>query len=221
MTFLELRQLVSYWLDDLQLAYFTEPQVNRFLNNAQRELQKKLLNAGQNYYLVPVQTTTVINQSDYVLPDDFEKLNRLELITAGTAPPNEGINPISSVTLNQKDMVSNIPGTSCAYYLKKNRLVLIPAPNQALTLRMYYSPRVDDMSLDTDVPDAPEQYHEYIALLAAYDGLLKDGRDPSTLATKIAYYEKMLSDDAQERQIDGPRMIVQSGDSYSFEGMYY
>lgn len=220
MTFAELKQLVSYWVDDLNFGYFTEAQIGRFLNNAQRELQKRLLNMGQNYYLKPVQTTTVINQSDYVLPDDFEKLHRLEMVITGTAP-NETIQPMYPITLNQKDLITLIPAQPEAYYLKKDRLVLVPVPNVALTLRMYYSPRVEDMSLDTDVPNAPEQYHEYLAVLAAWDCLLKDGRDPSTLAVKIKYYDELLTQDAQQRQVDAPRRIVETGISYGNAGIVF
>lgn len=212
MTFLELRQLVSFWVDDLNFGYFTVPQVSRFLNNAQRELQKLLLNAGQNFYIKPVQTTTVINQYDYVLPTDFEKLHRLEMVITGI-PPNEAIQPMTSITLNQKDFFGAGPSTPTAYYLKTNRLSLLPCPQSALVLRMYYSPRVADMINDYDVPSAPEQYHEYIAVLAAYDCLLKDGRDPSTLETKIKYYENMLKMDAQERLLDSSKFIVDTGSS--------
>jgi hypothetical protein len=220
MTFLELRNLVSYWVDDLQLAYFTATQVNSFLNNAQKELQKLLLNAGQNYYVKRYQTTTVINQADYVLMDDFEKLHRLELVISGT-PPTEAVTPINSITINQQDLLLGNTATPCGYFIKKNRLVLFPTPNAAQTLRMYYSPRVADMTLDTDVPDAPAQYHEYIAVLAAHDCLMKDGRDPSTLQAKIKYYEEMLKNDAQERQVDGPRTIVDTGNSYTANGFYW
>lgn len=220
MTFLELQQLVSFWVDDLNFGYFTQPQVQRFLNNAQKELQKLLLNAGQNYYLKPCQTMTVMNQSDYVLPEDFEKLHRLELVISGTVP-NETIMPMYSITLNQKDLITIIPAQPEAYFLKKDRIVLVPAPNVVLPLRLYYSPAVTDMTLDNDVPDAPEQYHEYIAVLAAYDCLLKDGRDPSTLDAKIKYYENMLKMDAQQRLVDSPRRVVDTGITYNNAGMIF
>ncbi len=220
MTFFELEQLVSFWVDDLQFGYFTKPQVDRFLNNAQYELQKRLLNMGQNYYMKPCYTTTVGNQADYVLPTDFEKLHRLELVINGSAP-NESIQPLYPITLNQKDLISNGSGQPECYYLKKDRLTLQQVPQSPQVLRLYYSPRVTNMVLATDVPNAPEQYHEYIGLLAAYDCLLKDGRDPSTLIDKVKYYDKMLDMDAQQRQVDAPRRVVETGISYNGSGMFF
>ncbi len=211
MTFLQLQNLVAYWLDDLNFGYFTPTQVKLWLNNGQIEAQKLLLQAGENYYLKPVQTTMVINQADYVLPLDFMKLHRLEIVMTGV-PPNEDTVPLAPITLNQQDLVPCHTGTPAFYYIKRNRLTLWPAPEQNLTLRLYYSPKVDDMTLDTDVPNVPEQYHEFLAVLAAMDGLVKDGRDISSLMAKKQTYVEMMKADAQERNQDVPRGIVQTGD---------
>lgn len=216
MTFLELRQLVSYWVDDLNLTYFTPAQVNRFLNNAQREVQKLVLGAGQDFYMKCAQTTLVINQRDYVLPDDFYKVNRLEVVISGSSP-NENVLRLNPITPNQLDLMGTQTGTPSVYFFKKNRFTLYPAPNSALTLRMLYSYKVADMVLDSDLPDVPEPYNEMIAVLAAMDCLLKDGRDVSALIEKRDLYMKMLKDDAAQRSLDESRSVQYTGtyDDYS------
>jgi hypothetical protein len=207
MTFAELRQLVSYWVDDINQTYFTPTQLNRFLNNAQREVQKLLVLAGQDYYVKCAVTTLVVNQREYVFPDDFYKVNRLEVITSGTAP-NENTAVIKPITINQKDLVLDSTGTPFAYYMKRNRFVLLPAPDAALTLRMDYSYKVADMVLDTDLPDVPEPYHEFIAVLGAIDCFVKDTRDVSDIViAKRDSYLDMLKRDAAQRNIDFPRVI--------------
>lgn len=221
MTRSELKALVSYWLDDLQFGYFTETQVNVWLNNGLRELQKEVLQAAQMHYLRCVQTTLVVNQYDYVLPDDFLKLHRLEVVISGVQP-NESLNPLAPITLNQKDLVNTTVGTSVAYYLKRNRLVLNPAPDTALTLRLYYSYLAPEMTLDTDVPDAPENLQEFIAILAAIDGFMKDGRDPSPfLVAKRDSFLALLKKEAQERLQDAPRGIIQTEWSAFDMGSWY
>lgn len=213
-TFLELRNLAAYWLDDLQLGYFTPTQVNAWLNNGQKEVQKIILQSHQNFYVTPVQTTLVVNQNDYVLPDDFLTLHRLELIMTGT-PPNEDTLAISPITLNQQDLVPIHTGTPQFYTFKKNRLRVFPAPDTALLMRMHYSYLVSDMVLDTDLPDVPFAYHELIAVLAALDGLYKDGRDPSFMLAKRDYYERLLKQETNDRNEDAPRSIVSSGNDMS------
>lgn len=215
MTFLELQNLCAYWLDDLQFGYFTTTQVKTWLNNSHKEVQKRLIKAGQNYYDKKVKTSLVIGQRDYVLPADFKKVNRLEVVTGGTSP-NETYYPLVPITLNQQDLIANMSGQPQAYWFKRNRITIVPAPQADQVLRMDYTYLVSDMNLDSDVPDCPEAYHELIALLATQDGFIKDGRSPELLVKKISEYEKDMDSDANERNQDVVRHVVQTG--YSEDG---
>jgi len=206
----DLQNLTAYWLDDVNFGYFTQTQINVWLNNAQVEVQKLLLQAKTNYYVTPVQTTLVVNQNDYVLPSDFMVEHRLEIVTSGT-PPNEAISVVAPMTINQQDLVPNQTGTPQFYFLKKNRIRLSPSPDTALTMRLYYSYLVANMVNLTDVPDVPTEYHEMIAVLATYDGLMKDGRSNQAILEKKAYYENLLKQQTESRQEDAPRGITTTG----------
>lgn len=207
MNFAQLKNLCVYWLDDLNFGYFTETQVGIWINNAQREVQKRLIMKGQNYYLTCAQTSLVVNQNEYVLPSNFKKVNSLYIVLSGT-PPNETYSPLDNITWNQKYLLNYQTGTPSAYDLKRNRIVMWPYPNAALTLRLDYTYLVADMVNDTDVPDVPEAYQELIALLAAEDGFLKDGRSSEILEKKLKAYEADMDSDSNERKIDKPRDIV-------------
>lgn len=210
MNFAQLKADVSYILDDLSFGYFTETQVGLWLNHAQRRAQKRLIKAGQNYYTKCVQTTLVVNQNDYVLPEDFKEVNKLVVVVSGTSP-NESLSPVLPITMNQQTLVGTGTGTPAWYVIKKNRLSLSPAPDTALSLRMVYTYEVVDMVLATDVPDIPESYHEYISLLAAQQGFIKDGRENALLTKKIQEFEDEIDTDAAQRNVDAPRTIVETG----------
>lgn len=212
MTLSDLQNRVSYYLDDLQFGYFTLAQVTSWINSGQNELQKRLLKSGNARYNLSVTTPLVVGQNDYVLPSDFKKLQNLEVVLSGTAP-NESTSPIQPITENQKYLVQTGMGTPQFYTFKANRIVLRPAPDTALTMRLVYSYMVQDLVNATDVPDAPLDYHEMIALLAAEDGFIKDGRSSPLLQKKLAAYEAQLDSDAQERNQDQPRSIVETGQS--------
>jgi hypothetical protein len=154
----------------------------------------------------------VVNQTDYVLPQDFKKVQNLELVISGSVP-NESTSPIVSITTNQKYLVTAGTGTPQFYRFRKNRLVVTPAPDTALTMRLEYTYLVADMTLDTDIPDVPDEYQEFMALLACEDGFIKDGRVNELLLKKIAVFRSDLDMDAQERNQDGPRGIVETGNS--------
>lgn len=219
MTFNDLQNLTSFWLDDLQFGYYTQTQVQLWLNNAQVEVQKMLIASAQNRYTNWVGTTLIVGQSDYILPSDFRKLNNLEVVLSGV-PPNETVTPIVPITLNQKYLIDMGQSTPAAYYYRKNRLVLQPAPDTALLMRMVYTYLVANMVNPTDVPDVPTEYHELIALLACADGFIKDGRQNQLLLTKIEAYKTDLEQDAQERSQDLTRGIVETGDNTD-AGMYF
>lgn len=219
MTRADLRNLVLSWLDDLQGAYFTAAQVNVWLNLAQREVQKLLLQAGENWYMRPVETLTVSGQSDYVLPSDFVFEHRLEVVLSGTGT-NENRQALRVITTNEQDLISIAVGNPSNYYIKKDRVTLSPTPQTSnQILRLYYSPRVVDMTSDSDSPDVPEQFMEFVAILAAFDGFIKDDRNPGNLVMKKEKYEALLKQMAEDRTQDLSRQVVSTSE-YEYGGFY-
>lgn len=217
MTRADINTLILSWLDDLKGAYFTPAQVNVWINLAQRQVQFELLAAGQNWYVIPVETLTVIGQADYALPADFISEHSLEYVLSGTGP-NENCEPLTSVTLNQRYMVPTVLGNPSVYYLKKDRFTLEPTPQSQWVLRLYYSPKVQDLQADTDVPDIPEEFMEYVAIVAAMNGYVKDDRVPDNLMAKKNEYLSILKKMASQRKQDKARQVV---DVYQYnEGFY-
>jgi hypothetical protein len=206
----ELRSLCLYWLDDLNAGYFTPPQVNTFLNNGLKEVAKRLVKASENYYLKCVTTPLVANQRDYVLPQDFLKVQRLEIITGGTAP-NYTVSPLSPITINQQDLMALTDSYPSVYYIKKSRITVLPTPSTAATIRMWYTYVPVSMTEDTDTPDCPERYQELIACYAARDGFIKDDRGSDLLERKIKQYEDDMDADAKERSQDSGRQVIYTG----------
>lgn len=215
MTLLQLRTLTLDWLDDVNAGYFSTTTVNLRLNLALRELQKRLISANKEYYAICVETDTVASQKAYALPADFLQVLRLERVTPGST--SEKPYKIGPITPNERDLYSDESGAPASYYMQKNNLMLVPKPDTAYELHLEYSYLVADMVLDADVPDAPAQYHEYIAVLATRDCLIKDGRPLDPIQTKLKDYELLLKQVADQRQADGPRMVVH-GDGGTWGG---
>ena len=92
--------------------------------------------------------------------------------------------------------------------MQKNNLILAPVPDSVYTLHLEYSYYVQDMVLTTDVPDAPQQFHPYIAYLTARDCMVKDGRPLQAIESQLGQYEMLLKQIAVQREADGARMVV-------------
>lgn len=214
MTVGEIKTLIVSWLDDPQMGYFTPANLQVWINLAHRQVQMYLLQAGENYYMKPVETYTVTGQADYVLPSDFMVENRLEWVLSGTGS-NENRIPLQQITTNQQDLITINQGQPTAYYIKKDRVTLSPTPDNVYLLRLYYSPMVADLTSDSDVPDIPEQYMEFVGIVAAYNGFVKDDRVPNNIAAKMEQFKSILEKMAATRVQDHSRRIVETN-SYEF-----
>lgn len=210
--------LISNWLDDTNQGYFTTPTIITWLNLAQRHVQNELLQAGNNWYLKPVETTMVVGQADYLLPTDFLQEHRIEVVLSNYGTTEEVVQAITPITLNQQDMVSRRLGNPTNYYFKKDRMTVSPTPQTANVLRLYYSPKTIEVTSTSDSLDIPEQFAEYACLTAAFDGFIKDDRAPDNLVLKKNRYEEMIKKMAVDRINDIPRQVVNvmDFDNYNF-----
>lgn len=215
----QLRTQVLSWLDDPNAGYFTPSEVNTWLNNAQRELQKRLIDKGENFYIERMSGSTVLNVDTYTLPTDFKKCHKLEVVITGTGV-NEQRRTITPVTYVQLDQMARNTGVPTVMCLKGNQFILRPIPDAVYTIYLHQSYQVADMSSDSDVPDCPSDYMEYIAIRAALDGFMKDQREPSAFVlNKKQEFEAMLEKDAQKRDVSAPRFVVSTQDQ-SYGALY-
>jgi hypothetical protein len=211
--FKDLKDLTVDWLDDPDYGYFTETRVGQRVNRALFEVQKMLVNAGQDYYVKCVTTQTVIDQEIYSYPSDFLKVNYLSLITQGTGAKRVK-RQLYPMVRSQQNLLYGETGTPSNYYLSRDYFHLHPIPNEVKTIEMDYTYRVAEMVNDGDFPDCPEIYVEFIAVLAALDGFIKDGRDMTPLLQKKSYYEELMKKNAQQRKVDRARMVNASAQGY-------
>lgn len=209
MNFRQLKDLVAFWLDDLQFGYFTETQVGQWINNALKEVEKLLSASYENWHIKCATTSSVVGQTDYVLPSDFLKVNRVEYILSSA---NSDKQTLQAITMNQQDLIQSGNSTPEAFFLRRNRIVLFPPPDSIKTLKLFYTFRIPEMTDDLEVPDIPEEYRELIAIIAAMNGFIKDGRDASWLQNKKQEYIDLLRRDAEARVLSTPRMVVSTGD---------
>jgi hypothetical protein len=201
MTRLQIQQLISQWTDDVDQGYFTPTIINTFINNALYPVQRRLILAGQNAYTRCITTPCVQDQNLYALPTDFWGIRRLRIITQGSGATADR-STVDPIAMSQEQMLPKT-GLPRGFYLTKDSsktpcIFLAPAPTQSSwTIEMDYAYVIVPMTLDVDIPDIPEQFHEYLALVAAYDCFIKDDKVPSTIKVKKEEYEDQLDEAAE------------------------
>lgn len=206
MTRLQLENLAADWLNDRDKTYFTPTWLQMRLNLAQKTLQMLLIDAYQDFYTTCALTTTVVNQERYKVPSDFIGIRKIEILTSGSGD-TASRRQLDPMDMHETYKVTNQTGDPTHYFLGKNHIHLKQVPSSAKTMELHYIYLVDDMAADVSEPDAPEEYHEFIAILAVEDNLIKDTADSTAILNKKAYFENKIAKLASNRKPDGPRMM--------------
>lgn len=219
MTLGDMKSYIGQIVDDIFQGYFTSTTLEIFLNQSAKECQKKLINAGNNWYLAIDTSQTLINGTGtYSLPTDTLEVNRIEIVQ------NPGLQEswytLQNITLNQQSMVkanNSISGQPTAFYLQKNSIVMWPTPDASVagrTIRLWHSPLISYVSSDAASLDIPNEFAEYTCLLATVKCFLKDGRDPSLILNQMKETEGRLERSAVERsRTEASRVVVVDNDS--------
>lgn len=211
MTLAEMQTYLASLVDDPQQTYFTPAQTLLYINHAQQETQKLLIQAGQNFFLKSATFATVANGASYALPSDHMKTNRLEYVQGSI--PNEYVSALSSITLNQQSQFSRYAQfPSCFYFFGRNAFILVPVPQTVCNMVHTYTYRIPDLAISTDVSEIPLEFHPYVVHRAAIECFIKDQRDISTLVNYTSKVEEDLKREAVERAQDRAPTIVRTSE---------
>jgi len=126
---------------------------------------------------------TVNRRQEYPLPSDMMKLVRVEHRQSGSVSEDDWLG-LNSLNIGN-DRIRTFyppregwgPGPGFGYFIAGNKIYLRPEPTFSFQIRLWYLPRMQDLSQDSDVPIIPEEYHELIADYAAIEILAKSGEN--------------------------------------------
>ena len=213
MTRLQIENLIAGWLNDPNKTFFTAATLQVRINLAQRVLQSILIDAYQDFYTTCATAPTIAGTGRYRIPTDFRKSRRLELLTQGSGDTGTYVK-VDPIDLNQQDLFPKGQGLPKGYYILKNHLYLRQVPSQVWTMHWSYVYRVADLAADGDTPDIPEDYHEFLAILAVRADLIQDGASMEPILELKREYEEKIKMDANNRKPDGARMITATRDGF-------
>lgn len=205
MNLTELKSLFAKYVNDPYFGYFTEANATTFLNNALTQAQRRLLKTHAAFYSVCTSTTLVVGQSQYSLPSDF--LAMFDLWVDLETNPDSTM-PLSFIPLSKRHDFTTTNGTPTHFYMLKDSVNLVVPPDTAHPLEMIYAPLASDMVSGSDVPDLPDQFHEYLVLLAAETALMIDDRVSSLVDARLKFYDDLISANEQ-RVLNAPRYIIE------------
>lgn len=194
--------------------FYTNQEWNSMISQSFKELwdilQQKF---GDDYFVqIPYVYTTNQNVQFYPLPADFKALLGVDIAL------NQG-DPNSWITLRQFEFAQrnlfNYPNvytfygvTNLRYRIMGNQLMIIPAPSNGLTFRIWYVPRPSQLINDTDTVDAVSGWEEYIVADSCIKALAKEETDVSVYAAQKMMLLKRIEEAAENRNIGEPQRVT-------------
>lgn len=200
----------------------TTQEWTSMINQSYKELYDIIIQKfGNDYYIAVPYTYTLTGQIDpvyqaqvYPLPTDFYKLMRCEV----------ALNPSDSnswVTLREFQAIQanlwNYPNvytfygiTNLRYRLWGTNLQIVPIGSAGQTLRIWYSPRPNQLINLTDTLDAISGWEEYIVADVCIKALAKTEEDVTIFAVQKAALLQRIIEAAENRNVGEPERVSDS-----------
>ena len=206
-TLLELRTESRQRADMENSNLIQTPELNGYINNSITELYDKLISSySDEYYSEEYSFTTVANQQNYDLPDDFYKL----LLVTRAITPTERRN-VKKFML--KDKARFTPGLTTAgddlmqYRLKGNYISLLPVPRGGQTVYLDYIPAFQNLTADADTFDGINGWEEYVIIDVAIKMKVKEESQIEELLAQLAKIDARIEAMKEARDASGPERV--------------
>ncbi len=197
----------------------TTQEWNSMISQSYKELYDILIQKfGNDYYIqVPYyyETTGEIDEDTgaqtFPLPTDFYKLMRVE-VALNPADPNSWITlrkfeAIQANLWNYPNVYTFYGITNLRYRLWGTNLQIVPLASAGQAIRIWYSPRPDQLIADTDIIDGISGYEEYVIADVCIKALTKQESDPTVFAMQKQALLKRIEEAAENRDVGMPETV--------------
>lgn len=219
MTLLEARTELRTLLDEDSAMFWTDAQLNVFIQRSFLAVYNKIANKRRGYFETSQNVTYVAGTELYTLAAVTVKIVLVERVDALVSRPVNLI-PIDITQKNDYVLpsgVDGIPGDE-KYFITGNSIGIAPIPRSAVTnaLKVWYVPvpvlpSANGDSFPTELSDL---HHECIVWGALMRALQRDKQALAQVAPMYADLKALLDDDTQIRIQQEPPHIIDTDPTY-------
>lgn len=202
-TLSELRTRARQRTDAVNSTFFTDSEINGYINDSIAELYDILIQKfGADYYLVdtPFSFTTVSGQKNYDLPSNFYKLAGVDLRNSGTGDPLT-LDPFMFIERNRfnnraRRTARDLSGLR--YRIIGNKIRFIePDANEEIDL--WYAPSATKLVNDSDTFDGINGWEEYVVIDVAIKMNIKQESETTELERQLQRMRQRIEEAADNR----------------------
>ena len=200
----------------------TTQEWNSMINQSYKELYDIMIQKfGDDYFIaLPFSYTTtgqvdpVTQAQTFPLPPDFYKLMRCE-VALNQNDPNSWITlrefqAIQANLWNYPNVYTFYGITNLRYRLWGKNLQIVPIASAGQTIRIWYSPRPNQLINDTDTVDAISGWEEYIIADVCIKALAKTEEDTQVFMMQKGALLQRITEAAENRNVGEPETVSDS-----------
>lgn len=214
-TLSELRTIARQRADMENSEFITDSELNSYINASIAELHDILIQSyGEDYYVKDVSFTTTPSQEEYdlstvITDNDFYKLRGLDAQLNG-----DDFFTLQRFNFNERNRFQNfgvwdyLGITNVRYRLLGNKVRFSPAPDAAITVRVWYIPVAEKLSNDADELSDLNQFSEYVITDACIKMLAKEESDASIFIAQKDALKRRIEEAANNRDAGGSDSIT-------------
>ena len=203
--------------------FISDSELNSYINNSIAELHDIIIQAyGGDYYIKDVEFTTSGSASSYelstVIPDDdFYKLRGLDAKLNNTHWFT--LTPFTFNERNRDQQILERLGVAyIRYRLVGSTIRFTPVPDDNIAVRVWYIPKAQVLSSDSDIYDDINGFAEYVIVDAAIKMMQKEESDVSVLFAQKQALKRRIEEAANNRDAGMGESV---SDIYNENNDYY
>lgn len=221
MTLEQLRDAVRQRSDMVNSNFISDAELNSYINQSYFELYDLLVQKyGDNYYVAdPLQFECDGESQQYPLPNGtnydgaapFYKLLGVDLQLANQNDSFVTIRPFNFSDRNRyavPNFQSFYGVTNLRYRLNGDNLWLTPIPAAGQTIQVWYVPRLETLTNDSDTCDGISGWTEYIIVDACIKCLTKEESDPSVFMAQKEALIRRIESAGENRDAANPATVA-------------
>ena len=210
-TLAELRTRARQRADAVGNNFFTDAEINDYVNIGLGELHDLLVNKFEDYYVSSVSFSLVADQTTYTFSaiglSDFYKLLGVDAVQGGdTVRVKRFSFPDRNIFQSAVALHNSRGYSDYEYAIRGETVEFIPTPTSTDTIKLYYIPSYTKLSSDSaTVSNSIElNWEEYAVLVAAIKMRQKEETSTAALERDLERITARIEDAARNRDAAEP-----------------
>lgn len=189
--------------------FVSESELLGYINSSYAKLYDLLVASHADYYITST-SETITTGNVITIPTDFYKLKGLDVQLSGDFVT------VSKFNFRDRNRITNgfnraALQTNKRYRVLAGEIHILPEDDAVGTYKLWYTPRLTRLLLDTDTLDSINGWEEYIIVDVAIKMLLKEESDTSSLQIALREQEARVEAMSQTRDSEPETITDVSG----------